>query len=525
MPRLPQMILWTMILCVALTSPSRAQNDPVAARDSRPNIVIVLADDLGYGDLGCYGHPRIQTPNIDRFAAEGLKLTDCYAAHANCSPSRAGLMTGRTPTRLGIFNWIPVYSPVHLQRSELTIATLLRNAGYDTCHVGKWHLSGDLLGGRTPFVKADGSPLVDAEGKPTGEIAANNSMQPQPWDHGFSHWFSTQNNALPNHRNPVNFVRNGKPVGPLQGYSADLVADEATRWLESRSDADNPFFLFACFHEPHEPIASDKRFTDLYPSDDPALSAHHGNVSQLDAGFGKLLATLERLGKRDNTFIFFTSDNGPAITGMHPHGSTGQLRDKKGYLYEGGIRVPGLVQWPGHVKPGSTSDQAVCGVDALPTACAIAGVTLPDDRTYDGASFLPLLEGRAIERQQPLYWHFNRASGEIKVAIRDGVWKLCARLDVPSPKPSGGITAEEIADLKKAQLTGFELYNLSTDQAETTDVKADHPQLLATLTGKMQTIYKDVQQEAPEWPAWNWPRYESFHIEWPEYWLKKRSSR
>ncbi|MBI1312244.1 sulfatase-like hydrolase/transferase [bacterium] len=522
MSRPVETILCGILLCQTLASLSAAEPASADQKAARPNIVIVLADDLGYGDLGCYGNPSIRTPNIDRFAAEGLKLSDCYAAHANCSPSRAGLMTGRTPTRLGIFNWIPVYSPMHLQRSELTIAALLRNAGYDTCHVGKWHLSGDLLGGRTPFVKADGSPLVDAEGKPTGEIAANIAFQPQPWDHGFSHWFATQNNALPNHRNPVNFVRNGKPVGPLQGYSADLVADEATRWLESRGNSSDPFFLFVCFHEPHEPIATDKRFSDLYPSDDPSFSAHHGNVSQLDAGFGKLLTTLERLDARDNTFIFFTSDNGPAITGMHPHGSTGPLRDRKGYLYEGGIRVPGLIQWPGHVTPGSVSSEAVSGVDALPTVCQIAGVKTPDDRALDGTSFLPVLDGRPIDRKQPLYWHFNRASGEIKVAIRDGVWKLCARLNVPSPRPSGGITAEEIADLKTAELTGFELYNLSTDAAETADVSTDHPQLLATLQQKMQTIYNDVRQEAPIWPAWNWPRYEAHHIEWPDYWLNRK---
>ncbi len=165
---------------------------PAAAETARPNIVLVLADDLGYGDLACYGAKDVQTPNLDRFAAEGLRLTSCYAGHANCSPSRTALMTGRTPTRVGVRNWIPQDSPVHLRRSEITIATLLKRAGYATCHVGKWHLNGEF-------------------NKPT---------QPQPGDHGFDHWFSTQNNAVPNHRNPDNFVRNGKPVGKLEGYSA-----------------------------------------------------------------------------------------------------------------------------------------------------------------------------------------------------------------------------------------------------------------------------------------------------------------
>ena len=269
-------------LALAVVGPAAAGNE------DRPNIVVVLADDLGYGDLACYGADALHTPRIDEFAANGLRLTNCYAAHPNCSPSRAGMMTGRTPFRVGIFNWIPMYSPMHVKRSEVTIATLLRNAGYDTCHVGKWHLNGDF----------------------------NLPSQPQPSDHGFNHWFSTQNNALPNHRNPDNFVRNGQAVGQLTGYSAELVTREAVHWLQHSRDTTKPFFLFACYHEPHEPIASSKTYTDLYPSDDPSLSAHHGNISQLDAGFGALLDGLDKLKLRQNTFIFFTSDNGPAITGI-----------------------------------------------------------------------------------------------------------------------------------------------------------------------------------------------------------------
>ncbi len=157
------------------------------AEQSRPNFVVVLADDLGYGDLGCYGNDALHTPNIDRLAEEGLRLTSCYAAAANCSPARAGLLTGRTPYRAGIYNWIPTLSPMHLRRREITVATLLRREGYQTVQTGKWHLNGRF----------------------------NLPGQPQPSDHGFDHWFATQNNALPNHHDPYNFVRNGVPVGPL----------------------------------------------------------------------------------------------------------------------------------------------------------------------------------------------------------------------------------------------------------------------------------------------------------------------
>ncbi len=481
-----------MVTVVAAQERAATSTSPEGKQ--KPNILLVLADDLGYGDLHCYGGDSLHTPHLDEFAANGLRLTSCYAAHPNCSPSRAGLMTGRTPFRVGIYNWIPMYSPMHVRRSEITIATLLRNSGYDTCHVGKWHLNGDF----------------------------NLPSQPQPWDHGFNHWFSTQNNALPNHRNPDNFVRNGTSVGELRGYSAQLVAEEADRWLTSKRDPQKPFFLFACFHEPHEPIASDSKFTELYPSKDPSYAAHHGNVSQLDAGFGSLLASLDRLGLRENTLIIFTSDNGPAITGMHPHGSAGPLRDKKGSVYEGGIRVPGILQWPGRIAAGTTSDEPVSGVDILPTLCAVAGIQSPTARVLDGTSILPVFSGESVQRHQPLYWQFNRSRGTAKVAIRDGDWKILAALDVPDRTPSGEIPADEIDSIKSAKLTNFELYHLSEDIAESKNVAADYPDRFESMKRRMSEIYADVQREAPAWPAWEWPRYESKKIQWPDYWLNRR---
>lgn len=482
-------------LAVALGVNSPVRGDASSEAGPRPNIVVVLADDLGYGDLGCYGHRRIQTPHIDRFAHEGLKFTDCYAAAANCSPSRAGLMTGRTPFRVGIYNWIPMFSPMHVRESEVTIATILRDSGYDTCHAGKWHLNGDF----------------------------NRPGQPQPSDHGFNHWFSTQNNALPNHRNPDNFVRNGTAVGRLEGYSADLVAGEVSEWLHHGRDRDKPFFVFACFHEPHEPIASAERHTRLYPSDDPSLSAHHGNVSQLDAGFGTILKALEESGVRDNTFVFFTSDNGPAITSIHPHGSPGPLRDKKGSIHDGGIRVPGIVQWPGHHEPGSVSDVPISGVDVLPTLCQLAGVEVPRDRELDGTSFLPVLSGEPLSRTKPLYWQFNRARSDAKVAMRDGDWKLVAGLTMPGPKSNAGILADEIKNIKKAELTSFQLFELTSDIAETTDVADANPETLQRMKRRMQTLYREVRGETPQWPAWQWPRYEAQRIEWPEYWRNRKN--
>ncbi|QDV53768.1 sulfatase-like hydrolase/transferase [Gimesia fumaroli] len=474
----PAAFVLTLLFTTALCSAEKTDQKP---SPERPNILVVLCDDLGYGDLACYGHPIIKSPQIDRFAQEGLKLTSCYAAHPNCSPSRTGLMTGRTPFRVGVFNWIPMHSPMHVRKREITIATLLRQAGYSTCHAGKWHLNGKF----------------------------NMVGQPQPSDHGFDHWFSTQNNALPTHENPFNFVRNGKPVGPQEGYAAQLVADEAENWLANLRDKEKPFFMFVCFHEPHEPIASAERFRKRYTAPEGStLPAHHGNVTQMDDAFGRILKTLEEQKLRNNTLIIFTSDNGPAITRRHPHGSSGPLRNKKGATYEGGIRVPGIVQWPEHVKPGTTSDVPVSGVDILPTLCAAANIPVPTDRVLDGTNILPLLKGEPLKRTKPLYWQFNRARNEPKVAIRDGEWKLLARLDIPSPKPSGSITAQELIDLKRAKLTGFELYHIQNDIAETTDRSESEREIFEKMKQQMQDIYEEVQAEAPLWPAWERSNYE-----------------
>jgi arylsulfatase A len=473
-----QLFLRNLILVTALLVP--ASGATAREVDRRPNIVVILADDLGYGDLGCYGHPRIQSPVIDQLAAEGMRLTSCYSAASNCSPSRTGLMTGRFPQRVGIHNWIPMFAPMHVRRSEVTVSTLLRDSGYQTCHVGKWHLNGQF----------------------------NLPTQPQPSDHGFDYWFSTQNNALPTHHNPRNFVRNGIPLGPQRGYSAGLVADEAIRWLRGR-DPTSPFFLYVCFHEPHEPINSAPRYRALYDAPaDSTLPNHHGNVTQMDAALGRLLGTLDRFGLRENTLLIFTSDNGPAITRRHPHGSAGPLRDKKGYVSEGGIRVPGIIRWPGHTRPGETCDEPVCGVDLLPTLCTIAGVDIPADRTIDGTSFLPVFAGEKIERSTPLYWHFNFAQGPSKVAMRDGEWKIMATLTGPRLPPTGHVKEADQVAIKNAQLSKFKLYHLGRDIGEKKDLAASEPAQLEKMVARLQVLYQDVREESPSWPDWTFAGHE-----------------
>ncbi len=425
-----------------------------ALAEQPPNVVIFLADDLGYGDLGCYGHPVIQTPNLDKFAKQGVRLTQCYSASAVCSPSRSAILTGRTPHRNGVYTWIAAGSEVHLRPSEITLPKLLKEQSYTTCHVGKWHLNGKF----------------------------NDPAQPQPNDHGYDWWLATQNNAGPSHKNPNNFVRNGKAVGPMQGYSAVLVVDEAIQWLKEHRDKSKPFFLAVWTHEPHLPIESDPQFQKPYEKlNDPDLRQHHGNVTQLDHAFGNLMTALDEQKLADSTFVFFTSDNGPEGDGVkgRSRGSTGGLRGRKRAMYEGGIRVPGLARWPGHIKPGTTCDVPVIGSDLFPTVLGLAGVKPPADRVIDGVNVLPALTGKAetVERRVPFYWRLGMAPNNLHMAMRQGDWKILAS-----------------QDLKK-----FELYNLKADPKETTDLRDKEPRRFEQMREVLIELNKQIEAEGPDW--------------------------
>jgi arylsulfatase A len=426
-----------------------------AGEAAKQNVVIVLADDLGYGDLGCYGHPLIRTPNLDRFAAQGMRFTQGYSASAVCSPSRSAILTGRTPYRNGVFNWIPEGSEIHLRSSEITVTTLLRRLGYATCHVGKWHLNGFF----------------------------NSPQQPQPSDHGYDWWFATQNNAGPSHKNPSNFVRNGKAAGALEGFSSQLIVDEAIRWLDTERDKAKPFFLAVWFHEPHLPIETDPRFQALYPDflqSDADRAQHHGNVTQMDDAFGRLMRRLQELGLNENTIVVFTSDNGPeGPTGLtaRTRGSTGGLRGRKRSVYEGGIRVPFLVRWPGRVPAGATSDQPVVGSDIFTTICTITKAPLPQDRPIDGVSMLPAFQGKDIERSRPMYWRCPIAPEELKICMRQGSHTLLAN----------------------PALTRFELYDLATDPKQASDLATKEPARFEAMKQALVRLNEEIEKEGPAW--------------------------
>jgi len=419
----------------------------------RPNFIVFLTDDQGYGDLGCYGHPLLKTPNIDRFSTEGMKFTDCHAACPVCSPSRSGILTGRTPYRNGVYTWIPANSEKpYLRESEITIAELLRRDGYSTCHVGKWHLNGKF----------------------------NSPEQPQPDDHGYDWWFATQNNASPSHKNPKNFVRNGKAVGELRGYSALLVAAEAIEWLEKHRDKSKPFLITVWTHEPHKPIESASDFMELYSDlDDSDLRQHHGNISQIDAAFGLLCRAVDRMQLTEDTFVFYTSDNGPEGTGSNgrTRGSTGGQRGRKRSVYEGGIRVPGIARWPGRIEPGSICEEPVVGSDIFSTICEIAGITLPADRTIDGASLVPAFAGEPVRRKIPLYWRYHGSRDGMNIAMRQGNWKILTPTDFGR----------------------FELYNLRDDAAESWDLASTEPERLEAMKQTLIELNAQIEAEGPGW--------------------------
>ncbi|MDF7824027.1 sulfatase-like hydrolase/transferase [Pontiellaceae bacterium B12227] len=451
----------------------------VGAESTRPNIVVVLCDDLGYGDLECYGHPQIKTPHLNLMAAEGMRFTDFYSTAAVCSPSRVGLLTGRNPNRAGIYEWIPNGKQIHMRASEVTIPRLLKQAGYATCMSGKWHCNGMF----------------------------NSPEQPQPGDAGFDHWFATHNNAAPSHENPVNFVRNGTEVGPLEGFSCQLVMDEALDWLSThhKQDPEQPFFMYVTFHEPHEPVASPLDLVNAYKdtarNEDEAQ--YFANVANMDAAVGKLMTTLKALDIDANTLVLFTSDNGPEELLRFAHetrsyGRATPLRGMKVWTTEGGVRVPGIMRWPARIKAGQVSDQVVSALDFFPTFCELAGTAPPVDLQLDGTSFEPALANKPIVREKPLLWIYYHAINERRVAMRDGDWKILAKLSVDKYR---GITSANEELIKAATLSDFQIFNLREDVGEANDLSRSHPEKVEELKQRLEVQYRELVQDSYVWRA------------------------
>ena len=386
----------------------------------QPNILLIYVDDLGFGDLGSYGHPVLQTPNIDALAASGLKLTSYYAPSAICSPSRAALLTGRLPYRTGIKSWIPEDSGIYLRDEEVTLAEVLKAAGYGTAHIGKWHLNSDL----------------------------GSTSEPQPTDQGFDYFYGHNAFQMPTNHNPVNIFRNKTALPMQEGYTAELYASEAIKWLAGR-DEGKPFFLYLSMAEPHTTIENPPEYDDLYaqytdgeivpiPNGSPVPpkellvprgpGEYYANITYMDAQLGRVFDWLGEHNLVENTIVVFSSDNGPVTSNwinwweVNAYGSTGGYRGRKHFLYEGGLRVPTIIRYPNVIEPGSESDAAVIGMDLFVTLANIGGGKVPDDRAIDGIDVQPIFSGGELP-QRSLFWALDSVS-ELQFAIRKGSWKL-----------------------------------------------------------------------------------------------------
>ncbi|QDV42407.1 Arylsulfatase [Stieleria neptunia] len=431
----------------------------------RPNVVILLADDLGYQDIGCYGGP-VKTPVLDGLADRGMRFTNFYSGCAVCSPSRATLMTGRHHIRTGVYSWIHNDSQKsHLLEREVTLAEQLHGAGYATAHFGKWHL---------------GLPTADRE-------------KPTPRDHGFDYWFATDNNALPSHRNPENFIRNGEPVGVMEGYSCQIVVDEAIDWLDRHRRPDTPFFLNVWFHEPHQKIAAPDELVSQYGTLNERGAIYSGTIDNTDRAIGRLFAKLKKMKQFENTLFVYASDNGSYLDER-----TGGLRGRKGVNWEGGIRVPGIFSWPGTIPEGAVAEEPAGLVDVLPTLCGLLQIDPPAGRHLDGSDLSAVLTGQPekFNRHQPLFWHLQKSRPI--VAMRDGDYSLVA---APDYELSTNNMFQEawIADIRSGGYRDFQLFDLKNDPRQQHDLSQDRPEIVARMKQKLLDINASVMADGTDW--------------------------
>jgi len=415
------------------------------AAERKPNIIFILADDLGYGDVGCYGQKRIKTPNLDRMAAEGVRFTQCYAGSTVCAPSRCALMVGQHTGHCIIRG----NGTVPLRPEDTTVAELLKKSGYATALIGKWGLG---------------------EAGTTGV----------PNRKGFDYFFGYLNQRHAHDYYTDHLWRNEEEVKiPAGTYSHDLFTKEALDWV--RKSADKPFFLYLAYTIPHANNEAGKQGMQV-PSDEPYSGEnwpqqqknHAAMITRMDRDIGRLMDLLKELDIDRDTVVFFSSDNGPHKEGgADPDffDSNGPLRGIKRDLYDGGIRVPMIVRWPGRIEPGRTSDQVWAFWDFLPTAAEIAGARTPGH--VDGISMLPALLGRPQRDHDYLYWEFHE--GCFAQAVRFGRWKA-VRVDKDKP---------------------IELYDIESDIAETRGLAADHPDLVKKAAGLMDSARTPSQH----WPG------------------------
>jgi arylsulfatase A-like enzyme len=451
-------------------SPVTLCAEDTAKAAEKLNIVLFLIDDLGWMDLGCQGSTFYQTPNIDRLAREGARFTDAYAACAVCSPTRAAVLTGKYPARLMLTDWLPSgrWNPKARLRDgrflrglpleEFTLAEALREAGYRNASVGKWHL------GSQPFLLPqhhgfDVNVAGNAHGAPGNYFFPYNGNWEIPTTGLRVQW-----NVLPD----------GEPGE----YLTDRLTDEAVKFL--RETHEQPFFLYFPHYGVHSPLQAKEEMIARYeqvPEDqrqgNPKYAAM---VESIDQSVGRVLQTLEELSLEEKTVVIFTSDNG----GFYKATNNAPLRANKGAYYEGGIRVPLIIKWPGVSRSGDVISEPVTSSDLYPTCLSAAGESLRPNQHRDGLNLRPLLQGENSLNREAIFWHFphyNRHPSSIPSSvIRKGPWKLIETFD---PE-------------------GIELYNLKNDLSETTNLAAEQPELVADLHGQLNAWRRDVGAQMME---------------------------
>jgi len=443
--------------------------------DRPMNFVIILVDDMGWTDLTCQGSKYFGTPAVDRLAAQGMRFTDGYAACAVCSPTRAAVQTGRYPARLGVTDWIrakfqgghigpdgknptewlggpdrAILCPsnaLFMELDEITLAEALKPAGYVSCHIGKWHLG-----------QADQYP--EKQGYDENHGGCDLGQPPGYFD--------------PYHSDRQYYAMHNLPPRREGEYLTDREADEALRFI--RANKDKPFFLNMDHYAVHTPIQAKEDVTAKYAAKPPTNQKnpkYAAMVESVDDSTRRIMAVLDECGVADRTVVIFTSDNG----GLMGPTDNAPLRSGKGYPYEGGIRVPLIVRWPGVVEPGTVSNVPVTSVDYFPTILEIAQIDEPKDRAIDGLSLVPVLKQTGGLDREDLFWHFPHyrfARGPYSI-IRSGDWKL----------------------IKWYQDSEFELFNLAKDLGEATDLAAEMPEKVKELDAKLVAWLDRTEAKVP----------------------------
>jgi arylsulfatase A len=454
-----------------------------------PNIILFLADDLGYNDISHYRKmngsdvaepPTCQTPNIDKLAAEGIAFTDFYAGAAVCSPSRAALLSGRNATRTGIYNWIPAGSPMHFRTGELTIAEMLKEQEYQTAHFGKWHLTSSF------------------------------DSQPGPLEQGFDYGLYTQNNAEPSHHNPVNFIRNGVPLGSLEGYASHLVIDEAIGWLKNNLQPEYPFYLNVWFHEPHVVCAAPEEFTSRHTYN----KQYYGSIENMDAAIGKLMSFLKDTGLEENTLIIFTSDNGSQVKY-----SNLPFNGEKCLNIEGGVRVPFIARWKEKIPEGQLTSAIGNFTDVLPTLAELTGASTPDNRILDGESLATVFQNpeTGFIRETPVF--FYRYFHDPICMLREGDWILTGydelfdhtkRVNLqlhakfrPAPEEprwsQWSFQESHMKTIPNQEPQHYKLHNIAVDPKQENNLADVNPQILNRMKEKMLTLRREMIEEGGNW--------------------------